>query len=263
MRDADDELPAFRVLTSFSFCRACRHWEHLEWRTETYDARALLYDSYHIQLTQSKEREFETVAPEGTLAEIGQWFRRLPKLYNSVEPRYLEKLVARVFAASGEYCEVVHVGRPDDGGVDVVLVEGEDTKILVQVKRREHPESVESVSTIRNLLGTLVLESSNRGIVVSTADHFSYRARQAIGRAAKSGFIVRLVDRRAFDLLLAGNIPKAPWSAVLAKMEAERREWFGEPDAGIEFEPGPLRSKWHGDSPPIPFDPNQIPLFDI
>jgi hypothetical protein len=170
---------------------------------------------------------FNTETPEGSLEEIAQWFRQHPKLYNSVEPKYLESLVARIFAATGEYCDVLHVGRPDDGGVDVVLVEANDATWLVQVKRREHPSSVESVSTVRNLLGTLLVEDSIHGMVVSTADHFSFRAQSIVENVNKRGYVVRLVDRKALDRLLASRLPNAPWSEIVATINAERTSWFG------------------------------------
>jgi Restriction endonuclease len=147
-----------------------------------------------------------------------------------VHPKYLEKLVAKVFANSGQYAEVRHVGRPDDGGVDVVLVESNESTWLVQVKRRKHPNSVEPVSTVRNLLGTLILSGSDRGIVVSTADHFSFRAKESVGIASQCGYTVRLIDRKAFGHLIAGCLPSAPWKKVLAAINADRVKWFGAPD---------------------------------
>lgn len=228
LRDlVDDELPNYRSESSLSTCESCRHWEHVEFRNETYDSRGLMVDRYQIAITVAKTREFEQNAPDGSLEEIAQWFRRHPKLYNSVTPKYLEHLIARIFANNGEYCEVRHVGRPDDGGVDVVLIEASGSTWLVQVKRREHPESVEPVSTIRNLLGTLLLEESTRGIVVSTADHFSYRAQQAVDRIKDRGYIVRLVDRRALDQILASRLPLAPWQQIMERLDIERSTWFG------------------------------------
>ncbi|MEU7524643.1 restriction endonuclease [Saccharothrix sp. NPDC042600] len=230
LEDHPDEMPSFRAQASLSNCENCQHWEHVELRQETYDIRADLFDKHRLAIVNSKTREFDTVAPAGTLEEIAQWFRRHPYLYNSVHPSYLEKLVAKVFEASGAYADVKHVGRPDDGGVDVVLVESETSTWLVQVKRREHPDSVEPVSTVRNLLGTLVLGGSEKGIVVSTADHFSYRAREAVDIAARKDFVVRLIDRRAFDRLLATRLPKAPWKEVMARINDDRVRWFGSPD---------------------------------
>lgn len=251
IEEPGDDLPAYRAATSLEHCTYCRHWEFLELRTETVDARADLVDRHTITLVNSKTRSFDSEAPEGTLSEVAQFFRRNPRLYNSVAPRYLEQLVARIFRDSGNYAEVTHVGRPDDGGVDVVLVESDEASWLVQVKRRESPAAVESVSTVRNLLGTLILENSDRGVVVSTADHFSLRARQAVDRSAGSGFLVRLLDRSALDALLGRALPEAPWEEVLGQLTAERWRWFGWSPATVDV--GDVR----GD-----YDPLQFRLFD-
>lgn len=244
-----DELPFYRAATSLQFCDNCRHWEFYELRSETHDARADLFTRHIISITSSKVREFEVSAPQGSMAELSQWFRQHPSLYNSVSPRYLETLVARVFLESGQYCEVTHVGRPDDGGVDVILVEGDGVAWLVQVKRRESANAVESVGTIRSLLGSLILENADRGIVVSTADHFSLRAQQAVSRVTAKGIIVRLVDRKALDALLAGALPESPWRTVLSSLSEDRWEWFG-------WSPNlPL-------GPTSAINPDQLTLFD-
>ena len=41
----------------------------------------------------------------------------------------------------------------------------------------------------------MYLKRSLKGIVVSTADHFSYRAFEAVGRAKELGCEIRLVDK--------------------------------------------------------------------
>lgn len=256
--DHPDEMPSFRAQASLGSCESCLHWEHVEFRDETYDVRASLYSKYTLTIASSKTREFDTVAPEGTLNEIAQWFRRHPNLYNSVNPIYLEKLVAEIFRASGEYTEVKHVGRPDDGGIDVILVESNQSTWLVQVKRREHPASVEPVSTIRNLLGTLILNGTDRGIVVSTADHFSFRAREAVDVAAQRDYTVRLVDRGAFDALLSGCLPKAPWKEVIASINSNRAQWFGESDE-LPYREAEWRIS--DNTSRLDHDPNQISLF--
>ncbi len=95
--------------------------------------------------------------------------------------------------------------------MDVFLIESNGTQWLIQAKRRETPNSSEGISTIRNLLGAMVLEGGRHGVVVSTADHFSYRARQAVARAQNRGMELRLVDRRAFDRMLDPVLPDRPW----------------------------------------------------
>lgn len=218
--------PELRAIQRLDHCRRCRYWRVNELRTETRDIRALLRDDYSLTTLSSKLRTFDEEAPEGTLGEVAQWFRRHPRLYNTVSPTYLEKLVARIFTNSGQYVEVHHVGRPDDGGVDVVLVESESRSWLVQVKRREDAKSSEPVSTIRNLLGAMILQESQLGIVVSTADHFTFRARESAAKANSLGFKVDLLDRKALDAMLARALPVEPWKKVLGDLHEHRQEWF-------------------------------------
>ena len=66
--------------------------------------------------------------------------------------------------------------------------------------------------------------------MVSTADHFSFRAKESVGIASQRDYTVRLINRKAFDHLLAGCLPRAPWEKVLAAINADRVKWFGAPD---------------------------------
>jgi hypothetical protein len=75
----------------------------------------------------------------------------------------------------------MHVGKSADGGIDVLLVTTSNKKILVQVKRRTRP-STEPVETVRSLLGVLLTNGSLHGIVVSTADHFSWAAKSLVSQ---------------------------------------------------------------------------------
>ena len=112
-------------------------------------------------------------------------------------------------------CEAIHVGKPDDGGVDVVLIESNARKWVIQVKGRQNPLVGEPVTTIRNLLGTMVLERATHGMIFSTADHFTLRARQAVEKASKSHFFVELVDKGKLNRLLGSVLPEKPWLTYL------------------------------------------------
>jgi hypothetical protein len=215
------------VMSRLEHCRGCGFWQFSELRNATLIYRTEIFDSHELTTVVSKLRAFNEV-PEDALNEIAQWFKRHPSLYQSVNPSYLEKLVGRIFAASGNFAEVLHVGRPDDGGVDLVLVEDENSTWLVQVKRREAADASEAVQTVRNLLGAMVLNESRFGIVVSTADHFTYRAHEAAKKASGVGYRVDLMDRHVLDRLLSGSLPKAPWTQVVARINSERKAWFRE-----------------------------------
>jgi restriction system protein len=92
------------------------------------------------------------------------------KLY-SVEPTRFEQIAQYVFSSYFN-CEVEHVGKSHDGGVDLLIINS-DKPILVQVKRREKAKSVESVSTVRDLLGAMYIRGNFKGIILSTAKSFS------------------------------------------------------------------------------------------
>jgi restriction system protein len=54
--------------------------------------------------------------------------------------------VASVFSEFMD-CEAIHVGGPNDQGIEVILVQGE-RHYVVQVKRRQLADAVESVKSI-------------------------------------------------------------------------------------------------------------------
>ncbi|MGQ4620029.1 restriction endonuclease [Nocardia sp. R7R-8] len=241
----------YTVVDRLDFCPRCRYWRINNLQKDWGYYRADTWANCKLTTASSKLREFNDVAPEGTLEELSQWFRQHPRLYQTVSPTYLEKLVARVFRELDTYVEVRHVGRPDDGGVDVLLVEDDTRTWCVQVKRREKASSSEPVSTVRNLLGALVLNKSTLGVVVSTADHFTTRARQAIEGAAEVGYTIRLHDRDAFDALLARALPEKPWSEVARTIGVSQSEFFNRT----------LEMHSHVDAEYVRlYDPNQLRL---
>ena len=115
-----------------------------------------------------------------------------------------------MFRANYKNAEVTHVGQPCDGGKDVILIEAGGDSWLISVKRRQSLSAIEGVETIRNLLGTMVIEGARKGIVVSSADHFSYWAYDAIGRAAEQGFVLDVVDRGKLNRMMSALLPVTP-----------------------------------------------------
>lgn len=169
----------------------------------------------------SKLREFDVHFPNSCNSELASFIRRNPSILHSCNPKSLEKLVADIFRANYAQTEVIHVGKPDDGGVDVLLVDSDRQQWLIQVKRRESPKKSEGVSTIRNMLGTMLLEKSLNGIVVSTANQFSLRARQATVKAGEIGMTVKLVDKGILNRMLDPILPDRPWLKPICELDNE------------------------------------------
>jgi hypothetical protein len=191
-------------------CRNCAYWQSFYDPRFSYDPRSSTYSAFI-----SKGREFESKLPESCLSEAAQMIRRKQQIWNTIEPRKLEGLVAEVFRANYSDSEVIHVGQPDDGGVDVVFIDSANQQWLIQVKRRESPFAAEGISTVRNLLGAMVLNRALKGIVISTADHFTYRAYEAIGRAREMGMTLKLIDRGKLNRMLDPLLPDRPWKTAL------------------------------------------------
>jgi len=168
--------------------------------------------------------------PDVPIRELVGYLQRNPTALRQLHPKAFERLVGDCFRANWGAAEVKYVGGPDDGGVDVVLVMSEKERWLIQCKRRATEDAVEAVSTVRELLGTLLTEGELRGIVVSTADHFSYHARRLAGDAHLSdlGYDIRLADygilremlvcqpREDFSNSQSAMSKKAPWYRFFA-----------------------------------------------
>ena len=92
-----------------------------------------------------------------------------------LDPTYFEKLVGDILK---EYydCEMLHHGKSHDGGIDVFLLDSNQGIIPIQVKRRTKKEKVESVTIVRELRGAMVVTNHSKGMIVTTAHHFSKEA---------------------------------------------------------------------------------------
>ncbi len=163
----------------------------------------------------SKIMEYEEDIPMACKEELAIRIRREPTLLNHIAPRNLETLIADIYRANYKDSEVIHVGGPADGGVDVVFVDSEDKKWLIQVKRRGKLGTGEGVGTLRNLLGAMALNETKYGIIVSTADHFTYRAEEAADTARTLGFRINLVDKGKLVRMVEPFMPNNPWMFFL------------------------------------------------
>ena len=94
------------------------------------------------------------------------------ELLYKIDPYKLEELAQSILKDVYD-CEVHHVGKTGDGGIDLIVLESDDP-ILVQVKRRQNPNHIELVKGIREFVGTLFIEGKRKGIYISTAKKYSH-----------------------------------------------------------------------------------------
>ena len=127
-----------------------------------------------------------------------------------ISPRKFEALVRRVFREHFE-CDIHYFAGDTcsaDGGIDLVMIQKGDTDVTaIQVKRRGGRTS-ESVSSVREFIGALVVEGVPKGVFVTTG-RLTAPARLAahtVGTRA-NGVEVNLMDGRGFYDLLRRTSP--------------------------------------------------------
>lgn len=216
-----DDIAIFSFL---EYCFYCHYWRFQE--LYFYQGAAKLY---HLVYTSflSKVREFGEQLPEGFVFEVAEWVKKYPDAWHTMSALSFEKLVAAIFRANYQDCEVFHVGQPDDGGKDVIFIDSGKRQWLIQAKRRMKAGVSEPIATLRNLLGTMTIEGSQYGIIASTADHFTHRAYQAANRVKEKGIFVKLLDKGKLNRMLENLISiERPWYDLLKEDHPEIAEYF-------------------------------------
>lgn len=175
-------------------------------------------------------KEFCVAGGEAPIDALHNYIVRHPSALREISPPALEKLVNSVF---GDFmnCEAIHIGGPNDDGIDIVLIDG-DRRYVVQVKRRQSAHATEGVSGIREFLGAMMLDGAVHGLFVSTARRFSKQAESITQRAKDLGLVekIELVNsERLLDVCqLTASQLAMPWRKAESK-----------PDRFIEhIEPG-------------------------
>lgn len=107
-----------------------------------------------------------------------------------LHPKKMEQFVAAVLKGILD-CETRWVGQSHDGGIDVIALI-DDHPLAVQVKRRSNHDSVEGVQIVREFCGSLLLSDYQRGMIISTADHFSTVAQKSAQKLLAKSILTSL-----------------------------------------------------------------------
>lgn len=200
-------------------CPNCGWWQvthdihniELDNTEDHHITRSIVYNSI---LKAFKEDDLNL--PMNVLIE--EYQKRPEILYeiHSTKMELLTKDILKDFFDS----EVHHVGKTADGGIDLLLLDKENP-ILIQVKRRTKKESVESISTVRDLLGAMFIKNSQKGMIVSTANHFSKTALKTGKELVDNGKLISfdMINFKEFCsmLNLVRGKKKAAWHDLAQK----------------------------------------------
>jgi hypothetical protein len=230
LRDQLPEKTDLVVTHKLLVCDSCGWWqlqevqlEHDSYKTDSwYVERVILADSVVEHFDPSSVRTPVDILRKYLLLKFSG--------IREVHPRKLEEVIASVFHDFYD-CDVRLTSTTRDGGYDIFAVISEKP-VLVQVKRRGKSNSVEGVDTVRSLLGVMLVNGVPDGMVVSTADHFSAEAKQAVAMAALADrpHSVKLLDYSLiYDLFRKTDISDALVLAWVNSMFGKL--WFRDRDS--------------------------------
>lgn len=187
-------------------CSSCRWWLYVWTKVKDYS-----YSRTINQVCESVVCSFDHASAEEPVRELRGAIASGRIDLRDLTPRELERLVASAFSdATGHRAR--HVGRSRDGGLDVLVLDG-DPPLAVQVKRRAAARS-EGPAVVRELIGALAYRGWRRGAVVTTAESFSDQAVETATAAplAADGFAVDLYTYDALrEIVVAADPPPRPW----------------------------------------------------
>jgi len=156
-----------------------------------------------------------------------------PEILYDIHSKKFEQLVADVV---GDYydTEVTIIGRTNDGGIDLVYLQG-DVPTAIQVKRRKRPDKVETVLLVREFLGALMLEGFTKGKIVTTSSRFSKGSYRTKEKALRLGLVEQfeLIDANRFYEMFRfhqQNNIRFPWQHIVTDW---LHVWRDIPDAEI------------------------------
>lgn len=108
--------------------------------------------------------------------ELISFLNKEQKWITHVNPYKAEKLVCQLLEDAFGW-EVKHIGGRRDGGVDALAVLLGSRKTIVQIKWRPNTKKAESVSTVRELAGTLLARGVPRRMLITTSNDLSSDAK--------------------------------------------------------------------------------------
>jgi restriction system protein len=154
-------------------CEKCGWWEYYFYSYINGEEDWGLKD-WELTVNSAILREFEIGSSSIPIEILRDYVSKNEDDIFHIHHKKMEELVASIFRNHYD-CEVKVVGKSNDGGVDLILINS-DEPTIVQVKRRMNRRKTESVKEIRDLIGATLLADSRKCIFVTTSDHFSESA---------------------------------------------------------------------------------------
>ena len=163
------------------------------------------------------EKDSNTIPLEVLEAELPRNMEQI----HGIHPKKMEDLVVSIL--SGIYdCEVHQLGYTKDGGIDLILLNG-DSPITVQVKRRGQART-EGVQGVREFLGAALLSGYDDLVYVTSAVKFLNASKKAASASVEKNLVnsCSLISLNKFSELLKEIASDRNW--IYALRDAKNRK---------------------------------------
>jgi restriction system protein len=153
------------------FCMSCGWWIYQHF----YESAAGGPTNWYF--IKGTIKKFDIASVNTPCSILGEYLSKNFSDIQIIPPRKLEELVASIFREHF-YCDVEMTKKTRDGGYDLVAINTEKQKMLVEVKRYRSDRKI-GVSLIREMLGVLIYNNVSHGIIVTTSS-FSLPAQEVV-----------------------------------------------------------------------------------
>jgi restriction system protein len=150
----------FWQLFSVWECDSCGYWNFKSSFREEFDYGADAKSQNVENIKYGIIKKFDVADKQAPIDVLINELLKKKEILYEISPQKLEDIAQVVFSSYFD-CEVKHVGKTGDEGIDLLFVLSDDP-ILVQVKRRESPEHIELVKSVREFVGAMYVANSKR-----------------------------------------------------------------------------------------------------
>lgn len=202
-------LGGIYVVNEYVWCCSQCGW----WRIRTNKQTDGAIDAISAIVKSAVLKKYNLSSKDIPITLLQQYLREKFEDVIHIHDKQMEKLVQSVFSEHFS-CEVEHIGKSHDGGIDLLLIQSSKPTVI-QVKRRRSLNHIEAVSGVRELLGAALLKESKNCIYVSTCSKFSKSSQETAESAVELGIVesYELYDFSRFSsvLKLAATSHEKPW----------------------------------------------------
>ena len=224
-------------------CLTCAWWLIQNWEKEDNDISGMFHDD--LTTYEGIIGKFDPSIWSKPLGSVEEELSEYRKALSDLNPKEVEVLVGQLLSQYFN-CDVRHVGRSRDQGIDLIVVKS-DSSIAVQVKHRSlsGAKGSESVIPVREFVGAMVGGDFDAGIFVTTHKIFSSPAKEYAINVTRNWAPLNLVTARELQEFM-GTVKSNQWEefeSIWKRAEVDR--WETGRERWREKGGGYVREPWH------------------